>query len=772
MSRDLRRAGAAALVVLAALMAFHRVFTEAWWQPTALAAGLLAVAVAAAGRRAGLHPGAVLAGEVVGLVVFAAVVHVGGTALLERPGALVDLAGTGLQQFRDQPAPTPPLEGLRLLVTTGAWGVAWATHELLVRRESPLAALAPPALLWLIPLVVPQPRGRTWPHTLPLLGAAGLVLLLESDVDVGAWVRRRSRRVTPAGVALGLAALAVAGLAPGLLPGYGDPPWLDRAAGNPRGYQPIVDVGDRLRLPEPRDLLEVTADRRVYLRLAALDSFDGVTWRLGPPGSASFVPDRRQLFDTEGSLPAEVPIGASEEVGVDVRVRDLENIYVPTPYQPVRVTGPGADRIIYSRTGGFLATGELTDNPRGGSLEVGVREGFRYSVTAQIPTPAYQDLTPVRIDPEDPRVAPYLQLPGSYDALRTQAERLYEAAGASSAVDKALALQRWFVGPDSPFTYSTDVPELRGSGALEQFVLEQRTGYCEYFASAMAVMLRSTGVPARVAVGFLPGTSSPVTTDGEGPQRFTVSTEDAHAWVEVLFPGHGWVRFEPTPRADGATMTPVPADLRPDQPDRERAAGEAPVPAEPTPESTGGAETGAEQRGEPPAEQAGETPAEQAPGTPGSLPVWSIALVLAAIAVTGGLAALAVRSRPGARGGGPADRVLAARDRLLAEARRLGVGRRPSETAVEVTRRWSEEERVHPDRAARLARLCQAAAFGPGVTTDQAAEAEQLAAEVGAALRDSVTARDRALAPVRVPLEAVSETARELSGRLRTLIRP
>lgn len=772
MSRDLARAGVAALVVLAALMAFHRVFTTASWQPAAVAAALVALAIAAAGHRARLQPAAVLVAEAVGLVVFAAAVHLGGTPLLERARALVDLAGTGLQQFRDQPAPTPPLEGLRLLVTTGAWAAAWASHELLVRRDGPLVALAPPALLWSIPLVVPQPPGRTWPHTLPLLAAAGLLLLLESDTGVEGRVGQRSRRIAPAGVALGLGALAVAGLAPGLLPGYGDPPWLDRAAGSPRGYQPIVDVGDRLRLPEPRDLLEVTADRRVYLRLAALDSFDGVTWRLGPPGSTSFVPERSQLFDTGGALPPEVPIGASQEVVVDVRVRDLENIYVPTPYQPVRVTGPGADRIVYSRTGGFLATGELTDNPRGGSLEVGVREGFRYGVTAEIPTPAYEDLAPVRIDPEDPRVAPYLQLPRRYDALRAQAEQLYTEAGAVRPVDKALALQHWFVGPGSPFTYSTEVPELRGGGALEQFVLEQRTGYCEYFATAMAVMLRSTGVPARVAVGFLPGTSSPATTDGRGPQRFTVSTEDAHAWVEVLFPGHGWVRFEPTPRADGATMTPVAADLDPDQPDRERDAAEAAAPAEPTPEPTTGADDGAEEAGETPAEQAQDAPAEQVPGTPGSLPAWLVAVVLGAIVVTGALAALALRSRPGVRGGGPAERVLAAQDRLLAHARRLGVGRRPSETAVEVTRRWSEEERVPPARAARLARLCQAAAFGHGVTAGEAAEAEELAAEVAAALRDSVTARERALAPVRVPLEAVSGTARELTGRLRTLIRP
>jgi hypothetical protein len=126
------------------------------------------------------------------------------------------------------------------------------------------------------------------------------------------------------------------------------------------------------------------------------------------------------------------------------------------------------------------------------------------------------------------------------------------------------------------FTYSLDVPALRGDDALQRFVLEDRVGYCEYFATAMAVMLRASGIPARVAVGFLPGavTLAADPEAGRDLTEFTVSTEDAHAWVEVLFPGYGWVTFEPTPRSDQTQLVPTAENLAPVENLREQRARE------------------------------------------------------------------------------------------------------------------------------------------------------------------------------------------------------
>ena len=89
-----------------------------------------------------------------------------------------------------------------------------------------------------------------------------------------------------------------------------------------------------------------------------------------------------------------------------------------------------------------------------------------------------------------------------------------------------------------------------GADALSTFLFTTHRGYCEQFASAMAVLVRALGIPARVAVGFTGGQS-----DGNG--GYTVTTADAHAWPEVWFRGVGWVRFEPTPRGDGTATAPA-----------------------------------------------------------------------------------------------------------------------------------------------------------------------------------------------------------------------
>lgn len=116
-------------------------------------------------------------------------------------------------------------------------------------------------------------------------------------------------------------------------------------------------------------------------------------------------------------------------------------------------------------------------------------------------------------------------------------------AGSDGPFAQAMALQEWFTGPEGGFTYSLSVPVGNSGDRLLDF-LQQRQGYCEQFASAMAVMARSLGLPARVAIGFGPGS-----TDSAGVT--TITSHNAHAWVEVRFDDAGWVRFEPTPPGGG-----------------------------------------------------------------------------------------------------------------------------------------------------------------------------------------------------------------------------
>jgi hypothetical protein len=135
--------------------------------------------------------------------------------------------------------------------------------------------------------------------------------------------------------------------------------------------------------------------------------------------------------------------------------------------------------------------------------------------------------------------------------------------GAENPYEMAKALARYLRG--SEFTYSTVGPEVPIDGDLvDTFLFGEgsKTGYCQYYASAMALMARSLGLPARVAVGFAPG-------EAAGDGLWLVREANAHAWAEIYFPGHGWQIFEATKsieprfvRAPGDANTVTPPQLR------------------------------------------------------------------------------------------------------------------------------------------------------------------------------------------------------------------
>jgi hypothetical protein len=151
--------------------------------------------------------------------------------------------------------------------------------------------------------------------------------------------------------------------------------------------------------------------------------------------------------------------------------------------------------------------------------------------------------------------AAYLQLPaGLPTRVRQLAARVTE--GATTPYAKAVALQNYL---RRNYAYTLDVPTPPGDqDAVDYFLFDAPGGFCSYYASAMAVMLRAEGVPARVVTGYAMGAY-----DYERG-AYKVTGSESHAWVEVFFPGYGWVEFEPTAarapfeyRAEAAT--PVPA---------------------------------------------------------------------------------------------------------------------------------------------------------------------------------------------------------------------
>ena len=115
--------------------------------------------------------------------------------------------------------------------------------------------------------------------------------------------------------------------------------------------------------------------------------------------------------------------------------------------------------------------------------------------------------------------------------------------GSASAYEQAVKLQDWFTSTGD-FTYDTRVAEGSGPQAIARF-LHDRRGFCVHFAFSMAAMARTLGIPARVDVGFVPGTE-------QSDNSWAVGLKDAHAWPELYFQGVGWTRFEPTPSRGSA----------------------------------------------------------------------------------------------------------------------------------------------------------------------------------------------------------------------------
>ena len=130
----------------------------------------------------------------------------------------------------------------------------------------------------------------------------------------------------------------------------------------------------------------------------------------------------------------------------------------------------------------------------------------------------------------------YLQLPPLDPRIRQFAGQI--TARSDNPYDKAANIERHLI---SHYSYTLDLTGPRVADPLANFLFVRRSGHCEYFASAMTVMLRAEGIPARYVTGFLPGEYNDLGRD------YIIRESDAHTWVEVYFPGYGWIPFDPTP---------------------------------------------------------------------------------------------------------------------------------------------------------------------------------------------------------------------------------
>src|SRR5439155_17938661 len=180
------------------------------------------------------------------------------------------------------------------------------------------------------------------------------------------------------------------------------------------------------------------------------------------------------------------------------------------------------------------------DDPATFQLARPLGPGARYSVRSNMPDLSPSDL---RADHVQAGEGKFLQVPPV--SARVQEVAAEVVQGKEVDYDKALAIEDYL---RASFRYDLNIPPLRpGAETVDTLLFEDHAGFCQQFATAMAVLARLNGLPARVVTGYLPGEYSPVS------GVYVVREKHAHSWVEIHFTGAGCVPFDPTPRADVAT---------------------------------------------------------------------------------------------------------------------------------------------------------------------------------------------------------------------------
>ena len=303
------------------------------------------------------------------------------------------------------------------------------------------------------------------------------------------------------------------------------------------GFSDRVDLGSFGDIESDR-----TVVMRVYLadesldpatlpglrwRGVAFDQFDGRTW------SSAAAPRRYMHRAVTGDFGLGLPRGTGPVVRQEIYLEPIGTDAVFAAPRAVRIEMRSPTLVVDDMDG-------LTVSSPSARLH--------YVVESEIDSPGRPLGVGRRPSPTLPAAdrARFLQLP----PLPPEIERLAREVTAGSA-DAEAAAGRISAHLSTHYRYTLALKRQTARAPLEEFLFVRRSGNCEYFAAAMAVMLRSIGVPARVVAGFQQGEWNPY------GRYFMVRLSDAHAWVEVYLDGRGWVAFDPSPRAE-ATAEEIP----------------------------------------------------------------------------------------------------------------------------------------------------------------------------------------------------------------------
>lgn len=547
---------AGALAVLLSSFAFVGVLSDARWMMSAVLVLAVVAAAGMTGRRLGWWPPLTVLAQlfaVVGLLV-AQFSGQGFLLVVPTPGAIGDLSAlfnSAIEVVRTGVPPVEADQAIQCLVSLGLGLVAVIVDAVAVAAGAPAVS----GLVLLCVFAIPASLAESMlPWGSFVAGALGFTLLLAYGRPVARArapspnARRHAAIVISSSTVLALLfGSAFTGVGTeGRLPG-------DASGGSEAGamgLRPFTSLRGQLDRDNVVELFRVRGlPEETYLRAMTLRKFDpNKGWRLD---------GLTQGVSASGELPS--PTATDRVQGEQARV-EIDPVGYRDPWLPVfgipqQVNGMGPNW-RYDPSAGIVFTQTRQDSQP-------------YVEHMTLPRPSADALReasgrPSRVDPA------YLDVSGVPQEIAALGKRL--TADEPTDYDKAVALNRFFTDPENGFTYDLSTAPPQGNDALVDFLFHGKRGFCEQYASSMAALLRTAGIPSRVAVGFTAGTR-------EGDER-VITTNDAHAWVEAYFPEWGWVTFDPTPLDDGRAAVPQHMEQEP-LPGREPAPSEeAPPPTE------------------------------------------------------------------------------------------------------------------------------------------------------------------------------------------------
>ena len=336
------------------------------------------------------------------------------------------------------------------------------------------------------------------------------------------------------------------------LPAHAASPRGRTGVGGFLGFAKSLDTGDRVALGD-EVLMRVRATKPNYWVGQTFDRWTGQSW----VQSAAPV-NGRHVEKVTGGSPFTIPTYPDQVAPLAEGTEDIQTFYLAAAGPNLVFHADNAQRAyvqahaLYVTADGTIAS---TQSMGPGTIYTVVSNDNAASpaqLQAATVPPAAGDVTPQDALPAAEQ-ARYLQLPHVDPKVIALAATITRGIGSPADSDphtyaKVSAIEQWMT---SHVRYTTDIPPLpAGADAVDSFLFGTRRGYCEQISTATVVMLRTLGIPARETVGYVPGPYNPIT------DLYDIQARDAHAWVQVWFPGYGWQNFDPTATVPLANPAP------------------------------------------------------------------------------------------------------------------------------------------------------------------------------------------------------------------------